>query len=334
MNCDLPSVVRKLEDPEAFLMSVNNESLLVFDEIHRLEDPSRLLKIAADEYAHIRILATGSSTLEATKKFKDSLTGRKTIIHLLPVLWSECIKEFNISDLDLRLFRGGLPEILIANKTEFSFYSEWIDSFFARDIQELFNVRNRSGFLKLVQLLLRSSGGLIEITRLSKMSGLTRPTVMSYLEAMRISNMLYMLSPYHGSGRREITHQPKCYCFDTGFVAFVNGWNEIRDYDRGLLWEHLVLDTLRTHLPNQQVYYWRDKSNREIDFVLKKQGNSVDTVECKINPDHLSVSHIKTFRESYPKGENYCYSPFIDETYSLNLDGIKVNFIGSAEAIV
>lgn len=105
MNCDLPSVVRRLEDPEAFFKSINKGSVVVFDEVHRLEDPSRLLKIAADEYANIRILATGSSTLEATKKFKDSLTGRKLVIHLLPVLWDECNTQFEIIDLDLRLFR-------------------------------------------------------------------------------------------------------------------------------------------------------------------------------------------------------------------------------------
>lgn len=333
MNCDLPSVARKLEDPEAFLNSVKSGSIIVFDEIHRLEDPSRILKIAADEFPYIKVLATGSSTLEATKKFKDSLTGRKTVIHLLPVLWDECVRNFKISDLDLRLLRGGLPEILTAVKADASFYSEWIDSFFARDIQELFNVRNRSGFIKLVHLLLRSSGGLIDITQLSKMSALTRPTVMSYIEAMRVSNMLYLLSPYHGSGRREITQRPKCYCFDTGFVTFVNGWNEIRDNDRGLLWEHLALDTIRSHLNYRPVHYWRDKSQREIDFLIKRERDFVDIIECKINPDHLSVSHIKTFRQSYPKGENYCYAPFIDEAYSVNIEGIRVNFIGSAGQI-
>ncbi len=333
LNCDLPSTSRKLEDPESFLKSVSKGSVLVFDEIHRLEDPSRLLKIAADEFPENKILATGSSTLEATKKFKDSLTGRKVILYLPPVLWDECKKEFNITDLDLRLHRGGLPEALLSKKKDNAFYSEWIDSFYARDIQELFNVRNRTGFLKLMQLLFRSSGNLIEITQLSKMSGLTRPTVISYLEAMRIANMIYLLPPFHGGGRREITHRPKCYCFDSGLVSFVNGWNEIRDDDRGLLWEHLVLDLLRTRMQNYQIFYWRDKSNREVDFVFKKPGNSYDIIECKINPDQWSLANIKTFREFYPNGNNYCYSPFISDSYTMKKDGIKICYIGSVEDI-
>ena len=328
-NCDLPSVARKLEDPESYFKSVAKGSTVIFDEIHRLEDPSRLLKIAADEFSHIKVLATGSSTLEATKKFKDSLTGRKYVINLPPVLWDECREIFKISDLDHRFLHGGLPEALLSPDKDEAFYSEWIDSFYARDIQELFNVRNRSGFLKLMQLIFRSSGSMMEVTNLSKLSGLTRPTVISYLEAMRIANMLYVLPPFHGSGRREIIQRPKYYSFDTGMVCFVNGWNEIRENDRGLLWEHLVLDMMRTHINEHNLYYWRDKSGREIDFVIKRSGKKIDIIECKANPDHFTPGNMKVFRESYPNGNNYCYSPYISDSYAIEKGGIKLLFIGS-----
>ena len=61
-------------------------------------------------------------------------------------------------------------------------------------------------------------------------------------------------------GRREITQRSKAYFFDTGFITYMNGWNEIRDENRGLLWEHLVLDTILTFTPPQNTMYWRDKS--------------------------------------------------------------------------
>jgi predicted AAA+ superfamily ATPase len=185
-----------------------------------------------------------------------------------------------------------------------------------------------------MQLLFRSSGNLIEVTQLSKMSGLTRPTAMSYLEAMRIANMVYLLPPFHGGGRREITQRPKCYTFDTGFVCFVNGWNEIRENDRGLLWEHLVLDLMRTYTNRDQLFYWRDKSGREIDFVLKKPGNTVDIIECKVNPDHLALQQIHSFRKIYPNGNNYCFSPYIDDAYSLEKNQIRINFTGKIDDIL
>jgi len=55
VNCDLPSAVRRLEDPELFFSAQRPGSIVVLDEVHRLADPSRVLKIAADEYPRLRI---------------------------------------------------------------------------------------------------------------------------------------------------------------------------------------------------------------------------------------------------------------------------------------
>jgi predicted AAA+ superfamily ATPase len=328
MNCDLPSVGRRLEDPELFYAGLPAKTTVVFDEIHRFSDPSRVLKIAADEHPDIKILATGSSTLEATKKFRDSLTGRKTSVYLSPVLWDECQDDFNISDLDRRLLHGGLPEPLMADKKDPGYFSEWMDSFFARDIQELFNVRNRTGYLRLMQLLYRSSGNLIDFTQLSKQSELSRPTVVTYLESLQIAGNIFILRPYHGGGKRELTHRPKYYAFDTGMVTFVKGWNVIREEDRGILWEHLVLDLLRSYYPNTDIFYWQDKSKREIDFIVKQPNDNVDTYECKINQDNFNVFPLTVFRESNPNGRNFCICPYIKESYKKNIQGHIVEFIG------
>ena len=62
-----------LRDPE-FFRSVK-QRFVVLDEVHQLPDPSRLLKIAADEFSRLKILATGSSPLAATGRCRDSPTG-------------------------------------------------------------------------------------------------------------------------------------------------------------------------------------------------------------------------------------------------------------------
>lgn len=333
MNCDLPSVQRQLADPENYFQGIAQGRIIVMDEVHRLHDPSQILKIAADEYPGIKILATGSSTLEATSKFKDSLTGRKTSLYLPPVLWDECRDQFGLNDLDRRLINGGLPEVLLSSKKDPSFYAEWMDSFYARDVQELFNVRNRLGFMNLMRLLLLNSGNLIEQTQLSKHTGLTRPTVLSYLDSLCIANFVYLLPPFHGGGKREITHRPKCYGFDTGFVSFVKGWNEIRDEDKGILWEHLVLDMLRTLVFPGDIFYWRDKSGREIDFVVRHGNEKVDVFECKINPANFSIKQLSVFRELYPEGRNFCICPNITEPYNLKINNFIIEFISVLRSI-
>jgi len=326
-NCDLPSVGRQLIDPESFYDSLDRGTIVIFDEIHRLEDPSRLLKIAADAYPHLKVLATGSSTLGATKKFRDSLTGRKHMIYLPPVLWSECIDNFNIKELDRRLLHGGLPEALLSETKDVAFFSEWMDSFYARDIQELFGIRNRTGFMKLLHVLLRQSGSLMDYTHLARLSDLSRQTVKAHVEAMSVAHAVFLLSPFHGGGRREITQRPKCYSFDTGFVTFVKGWGSIREDDRGLLWEHLVLDTLRSLVDDRNLFYWRDKSGREVDFVVKRERQQSDAIECKINPDQFDPAHLTVFRSLYPEGRNYVLSPNVKSSYQRRYGNLKVDFI-------
>jgi predicted AAA+ superfamily ATPase len=317
MNCDLPSTLRALEDPELFLDAQTSESVLILDEVHHLDDPSRLLKIAADMYPRLKILATGSSTLAATRKFRDSLTGRKLAIHLCPVLWEECVEPFGVHDLDRRLLHGGLPELLLAARKDSTFYNEWIDSFYARDILELFAIRNRQGFLSLFRLLLRQSGGQLDYSQLANLSELSRPTMKNHIEAMQIAHAVHLLRPFHGGGKREIVSRPKCYAFDTGFVTFEKGWDSIRDDDRGVLWEHLVLDALRFRFADEDIFYWQDKSHREVDFVVRRGRDRVDLVECKINPDKLDAKPVEVFRDLYPQGNNYIVSPSVKKPYQV-----------------
>ena len=316
LNCDLPSVRRMLRDTELFLESRADGTTLILDEVHRLANPSELLKIVADEYPGLRVLATGSSTLAATRKFRDSLTGRKHSIHLQPVLWEECPRWVGSSDLERRLLHGGLPDALLSRDMYPGFYSEWIDSFYARDIEELFRFRSRRGFLALFRLLLRQSGGQLQVNRLASDCGLSRPTVRSHLEAMAITHAVHLLRPYHGGGKREIVARPKCYGFDTGFVCFERGWMSLRPSDRGVLWEHLVLDTLKGILNNEKLFYWQDKAKRELDFVIRRSAERVDVVECKINPDHAKLSAIRAFRKIYPEGRNFVVSPSVKRAYT------------------
>jgi len=327
MNCDLPSVIRGLEDPELFYEAQPKGATIVLDEADRLSDPSQTLKIAADAFPHLRILATGSSTLAATRKFRDSLTGRRTVIMLPPVLWPECEEEFGIRDLDLRLLRGGLPEPLLTKKKDVAFYAEWIDSFYARDIQELFGIRDRTGFLRLVRLLLRQSGGLLDYSALSRECDVSRPTVKAHLEALSVACALHLVPPFHGGGRRELVRRPKAYGFDTGFVAFVRGWQEIRDEDRGLLWEHLVLDVLRSSAGSERLFYWRDKSGREVDFVVR-QGHQAHAIECKISPDRFSWEALRVFRQAYPAGRNYLVCPGVSQPYGRRAGNLMLRVVG------
>ena len=328
LNCDLPHDVARLADPEAFFRSLK-KPLVILDEVHQLSDPSRVLKIATDVFPHLRVLATGSSTLAATRKFRDTLTGRKRSVVLAPVLAEE-LPAFGVTDLNDRLLRGGLPPALLAKEPNWEFYAEWLDSYFARDVQEMFRVEKRSAFLLLVELVLRQSGGLLEVTSLAKHAGVSRPTVMNWMEVLQATHVAHLLRPFSGGGRRELISRPKLYGFDTGFVCHARGWDKLRPEDCGLLWEHLVLDTLMA-TPVQKVHFWRDASGREVDFVVPRAGGRVDAIECKWNAEAFDTNALRTFREAYPDGRNLVLCPHVMTAYERLMGGLKIEFLPISE---
>lgn len=302
INCDLPSQQRQLAEPEDFFKNLKTKTV-IFDEIHQLPEATMLLKIGADHFKDKKILATGSSTLIASKKFKDSLTDRKRNIHFLPVLVSE-LEAFS-STLKKRILHGGLPPSLLSDEVDNDFFGEWMDSFYARDIQELFAVEKRQPFLKVLEYLLIANGTQFEMTKLGQVSGVTRPTVTRYLEILENTKAISLIKPFSRNPLQEIVSQPKVYGFDTGFSCYAKGIKEPRNEDFGQYLENLVLETLQAHGYGENTHYWRTKSKHEIDFVLPISRDENLAIECKWHEKQFEDDNLYIFRKAYLKGSNW-----------------------------
>lgn len=181
-----------------------------------------MLKIAADHFPKVKVIATGSSTLSAKRKFKDTLTDRKRDLWVPPFLASELVAQGEF-DLDHRLFRGGLPPAYLADSLDDAFYTEWMDSFWAKDIQELFVIDRKTSFLKLAELILRQSGEMFEATSFAGPCEISRQTVTNYIEVLAITLFAMVVRPYSEKRANDIIAAPKVYGFDTGFVCFSRG---------------------------------------------------------------------------------------------------------------
>jgi hypothetical protein len=60
-----------------------SKRIFVFiDEIQYLDDPGRFLKPVHDYYPNIKLVTSGSSSLDIRRKFKQTLTGRKKLSNL------------------------------------------------------------------------------------------------------------------------------------------------------------------------------------------------------------------------------------------------------------
>ena len=324
-DCELPRVRRQMESPEDFLSKFKNRRI-VLDEIHRLPNPSEILKIAADHFPTLKIIATGSSTLQASSRFRDTLAGRKAQIWLTPMMSQDLI-DFGDQNLSHRFLRGGLPPFFLSPDFPEQDFQEWIDSFWAKDIQELFRLERRHSFQRFLELLFIQSGGLFEATRFARPCEVSRPTISNYLAVLESTWVMHVIRPFSTRRSVEIISAPKVYAFDTGFVSYFRGWHKLREDDLGHLWEHWVLNELHSHLQSATVQYWRDKRGHEIDFVLTPRGRKPIAIECKWKDDQFEPANLKAFRNQYPEGPNWIVCQNIDRSYTRTYDKLKAQFI-------
>ena len=324
-DCELPRIRRQMADPQDFLNGVRGEKI-VLDEIHRLVNPSELLKIAADHYPDIKIIATGSSTLGASRKFKDTLSGRKRNLWLTPMIKAD-LEDFKNPDIKHRLLSGGLPPFFNAPASPEKDFQEWLDDYWAKDILELFRLERKASFQKFTELVLARSGGLFEATSFSAPCEVSRTSIANYLKVLEATYVAHVIKPFSRHKATEIIAMPKVYAFDTGFVCYYKGWYSLREEDLGLLWEHFVLNEMQGVLQTRNIGYWRNKQGNEIDFVLTEQSGLPIVIECKWSTQNIDLKNITVFRRQYPEGKNYIVARDVERTQIKTSNGISAKVI-------
>lgn len=132
----------------------------------------------------------------------------------------------------------------------------------------------------------------------------------------------------------EIVSAPKMYGFDTGFVCYYRGWNNLRREDLGYLFEHVVLNEVLGRFPNCKMRYWRDKSKNEVDFIYSRnrQAHHI-AIECKWSANNFNGKSMNRFRKLYPNGENIVVVSDVETSYIKTVADIKVRFVNIVELI-
>ena len=108
--------------------------------------------------------------------------------------------------------------------------------------------------MRFAELLFLQSGRIFEATRFAPACEVSRTTISSYLAALEATFVVHLVRPFSRRRSQEIVAAPNVYAFDTGFVAALGGWSELRSTDRGALWEHYVLNELHAHLQTRRIH--------------------------------------------------------------------------------
>lgn len=357
-NLDLIQDWELLQDQTAFIeflkVRSREQKIYVFvDEAQKVPEAARFFKGVYDVNLNVKLILTGSSSLELKAKFKETLVGRKRVFLLSPFTFFEFVSSQdsvlaeilksnqNMAVLDQRklltLFKeylvfGGYPRVVLTSDKEEkqNILKEIYSSYVEKDAVGLFEVKNKTAFNRLIKLLAVQIGQLVNVDELATHLAIDRYTVDRYILALEETFILKKLSPYFRNPRQEIIKAGKIYFLDSGLrnLALENFEAFDKRVDKGSLLENAVLTELIFSTRNQfnQIHFWRTKQKTEVDFIIEK-GQTFLPVEVKITPKKAIIpAGLANFISKFYPNQGYIVNCFFNE-HQIIQNGTIIQFI-------
>lgn len=271
---------------------IGNSELLIIDEAQRIPNIGINIKLMVDSLPNLRMLVTGSSSLDLASKVKEPLTGRTRTYHLPPLSITELSSMWDGLELESRktqlLTYGNYPAIVLApdNVERQRKLTELTESYLYKDVLEMGLVNKVVEIRKLLQLIAYQIGQEVSLNELANTLSIDKKTVGRYLALLEQSFVLFSLSSLSRNLRTEIRRNRKYYFWDLGVRnALINNFDpiDIRP-DRGHMWENFLIIERQKNIMLLPIpafsYFWRLSSGAEIDYI-EERGQSLQAFEVK-----------------------------------------------------
>lgn len=331
-----------------------NKKIYVFvDEAQKIPEAAVFFKGVYDSSLNVKLILTGSSSLEIKAKFKETLAGRKMVFTINSFTFSEflavkdkvlsgyIVKKQKLTEIDKKsaiqfykeyLTFGGYPRVVFSrNKGEKnSVLQEIYSSYVEQDAINFLGIENKIAFTKLVKLLASQIGQLVKIEELAINLNIGRETVERYILALEQTFIIKKIMPYFKNPRQEIVKAGKIYFNDLGIrnLALEN-FNILDErIDKGQILENGIFTELQFLYRNKmtQIHFWRTKQKTEVDFVIEK-GLKVIPVEVKYNSRNTALpAGLKNFILKFNPAESFIVNFFADNS-GLKKENTEINFI-------
>ena len=264
---------------------VHGYDMIFIDEAQRIPDIGINLKILKDEIPKLKILVTGSSSIDIAGAISESLTGRKQTYSLFPLSIQEIgakKNKFEINrELENLLVYGAYPEVYtnINMEDKIDLLMEISTSYLYKDILELSNIKYHRKIKDLLRLLAFQIGNEVSISELANALRINQETIVNYLNLLEKSFVIFRLFGFSKNLRKEIRKKDKFYFFDLGIRnAIIGNFNYLdRRNDIGGLWENFIISERRKYLEYNKLransYFWRTYTGAELDYIEEKSGN-------------------------------------------------------------
>jgi len=293
-----------VSSPEAYQTLLSRYKTVIIDEAQRIPDIGLKLKILQDNYGDkIQFVATGSSSFDLANKINEPMTGRKWTFWLPAPTIGELVESFGAvsekSNLDNRLIYGSYPAVVMAPKDAREIVTDLASDNLYRDVLTLSEIIKTDKLRTILKALALQIGSQVSMTELAGLVGIDRKTVDKYISLLEQSFIIFRLPSYSSNLRNELKFSQKIYFYDTGIRnAIINDFRPMDSRpDAGALFENYIVAELKKKYYNDNVYFWRNTDQQEIDFVLEKDGE-LTVAEVKYS-ENKSAKLPSTFEEAY-----------------------------------
>ena len=312
LNCDNidDSQVLEGQTTTGLQQLVGNKRYVVIDEAQRVKNIGLTLKMMADTFRdRVQVVVTGSSSLELSNQIYEPATGRIFEYRLYPFSLAELSQHYSVREerrlLEQRLIYGCYPEVVTHPDHAKRILTTIASNYLYKDLLSYNGIRKPEVLSHLLQALAMQVGEQVSYNELSRLIGIDRATVESYIDLLEKCFVIFRLPSYSGNLRTELRHNRKIYFYDNGIRnAILSNFAPLNlRTDAGALWENMMLSERVKHNAYRQsyaqIYFWRTQAQAEIDFVEIEDG-AMQAFEFKFNPKKLPRAP-KAFTDTYPE---------------------------------
>jgi hypothetical protein len=316
-----------LYDPHNFVQ--HKFSTLIIDEIQRVPDLLIAIKKAVDEDTRPgQYLLTGSANIYSIPTVKESLAGRISKMRLRTLTQGEMrgskpsfLRHAFEQDFDYKFShagkdelldiasRGGFPEALkLKERQRHLWYQDYINVLLDRDLRDIAHIQKLDVLKRLVEILAAWSSKYLDISAIGSGLGVKWETLQGYINALEASYLVDRVSPWRNTDYDRVGKRPKIFMNDCGLMFSLLSL----DLDQlvynsdavGKLMETFVFNELSAQIEAHpgmfEMFHYRDRDQREIDFLIIKERRSILAVEVKSSSlvTGSDFKHISWFQEN------------------------------------
>lgn len=315
------------------LYPIDGARYIFLDEIQYTENWELWMKVIYDSRKDIRLTATGSASPVLEKGAADSGTGRWSVLKIptmsfyeycrllqldepkLPVNLhltglvkktsaelGDLMEQFTplIRHFNRYLTIGGFPELALSDDDAYAqrmLREDVVDKVIKRDVLSLFNIRSPLLMEKLFLYLCMNSTEIFSATTASKeLENTSVSTLDSYIEALAMSNLIYLAKPMDVGSKGALKGKPKIFIADAAIRNAVLMVDDVLSDEKEL--GAMVETTVYKHIVSfyqgstaQLGYFRKAKDNqKEVDVVIELPR---EKILCEVkyrNNSHIPAS--------------------------------------------